>query len=158
VDGLPMATIAFPNLESANRAVQQIDGKQLGNLHLALRLENANAGHVAEHHPQLDSTSGQQGWTSAQPGFGVPTPHNGSPAPPQTTGDGQGWGVSVVACVQQCTDQPALVKLIHRHFVGYEGKPLRELEDLRIKLRSMRVCLHMLYMYLLLLSMASALC
>ena len=172
VDGLPMATITFPNLESAKWAVQQIDGKQLGNLHLALRLENAIGGHAAEHQLQLDSRIAQQGWNSAQPGFGTPTSQNGSaagpnltqhhvqllpPAPPQTAGDGQGWGAtrvssaadqgrSVVASVQQCTDRPALVKLIHRHLVGYEGKPLRELEDLRIKLRSMKVCLlHAVY-------------
>ena len=165
VDGLPMATITFPNLESAKWAVQQIDGKQLGNLHLALRLEKTNGSHAAEHHLQLDSRSAQQGWNAAQPGVGAPTSQNSSAAgpnltqhhvqllplaPSQAAGDGQGWGAtrvpsaadqgrSVVASVQQCTDRPALVKLIHRHLVGYEGKPLRELEDLRIKLRSMKV-------------------
>ena len=160
-NGTPVATLTFPDAVTANWAVKQLDGKQHSNMQLSLQPDGSpcSAGQglrplggpqqgqdACQPSNRLPPVLSQAGRIAAQHGMPAPPP----PPRPSLAGARQAripfralscnnQSGSVAACVQACHDRPALVKLIHRHLTARAGETLRDVEDLKIKLRNMQV-------------------
>ena len=139
-DGTPVATLIFPDAVTANYAVLQLNGKQHGNMQLSLQLDASTSTSTQYATPSAaPSTLPNHPGSDAHPAP-APLPQlRGQARPPSRASSFGSQGGSVTACVQASDNRAELIKLIHRYLTGHARAPLKELEDLKIKLRHMRV-------------------
>ena len=144
-NGTPVATLMFPNRVTADYAVLQLNGKQHGNMQLSLQLDASpstarQSATPSAGPPTLQNHPG----SGAHPAPAPPPPSKGQARSPSRAPSFGNQGGSVTARVQASNNRPELIKLIHKHLTGRAGAPLKELEDLKIRLRNMRVRLLLL--------------